>query len=284
MSEVAGPRVNIMAKKNTLTIVAVVGIALILIILGITFGPKLVDSLRGGGGGGGDGGNVTEPVLNKDPTAILTADKSLSKEGESVEFDGNGSFDIDYTGNLSNSGIFLFEWDFGDGSEKDTTPNGTDIFYMYSEQGVYNIVLTVYDEDGATDSANVTVRVVPQDLFISSGTQILKGEPLIPGVNVLGNSTENNWTIKKNAKVMNLTITVTGFYAQDISENHVEILLYNPWEDLMRNETMDVMGTDSINWDFLEDEIEVAGEYYVFIQCTKGAAFVSVEGSVSYVD
>ena len=89
--------------------------------------------------------------------------------------------------------------------------------------------------------------------------------------------------LKKNAKSMNITVSVSGFYAQEISENHVEILLFNPWEDLMVNETIEIMGSQEVSWDFVEDDISVAGEYYVFIQCSKGAAFVSVEGQVSYL-
>jgi hypothetical protein len=273
-----------MVKKNTLTVVAVVVIVLILIIVAFAVGPRIVDSLRGGGGGGGgDDGNGTGPEPNKPPTAVLTADKYLSKEGEGVTFDGNESFDIDYTGNLTNKGIFLFEWNFGDGSDPMTTLNGTEIVYPYSDQGIYNVVLTVYDEDGASDSDNVSIRVVPQDVNINSGTQVLIGEPLVPGIRILANSTETAWNISRNAKVMNLTISVTGFYAQEVSQNRVEVLLYNPWEDILRNDTIEVMGSDSITWDFLESEISVPGEYYVFVQCTKGAAFVTVEGTVSYL-
>ena len=124
-----------MVKKNTITIVAVVVIALALLIVGIAVGPKLVDSLRGGGGGGGgDGGNETGPVPNKAPTAVLTAEKEIAREGEGIEFDGNESWDIDYTGNLSNKGIFHYIWNWGDGTDEDTTENGTEI-HVFSKQG-----------------------------------------------------------------------------------------------------------------------------------------------------
>jgi hypothetical protein len=271
-----------MNKKNTLTIVIVVVVALILIIVGLSFGPKLVRSIRGGGDdGGGENETTTEP--NKPPTAILTASAYVARENEGITFDGNESFDIDYTGNLSNKGIFLFMWDWGDGTEVEVTENGTEI-HTFADQGYYNVELTVFDEDEASDTTNVTIQIVPQDTFISSGTQILIGEPLVPGIRILQNSTETNWTLKKNAKSMNITVTVSGFYAQDISENHVEILLYNPWEDLLVNETIEIMGSDAVSWDFEEEEISIPGEYYVFIQCSKGAAFVSVEGQVSYLE
>lgn len=280
-SRTAGPRVKTMNKKNTITLVIVIVGALILIIAGLAFGPKVVRSFRGDRGDGGGGiENITDP--NKPPTAILKASTDIAREGEGIEFDGNESFDIDYTGNLTNNGIFHFQWNWGDGSDIETTTNGTEI-HTFTEQGYYNVTLTVFDEDDESDSTSVTIQIVPQDTFINSGTQILIGEPLVPGVRILQNSTETNWTLKKNAKSMNITVTVSGFYAQDISENYVDILLYNPWEDLMVNETLEVMGTEEISWDFVEKEISVAGEYYVFIQCSKGAAFVSVAGQVSYL-
>jgi PKD repeat protein len=283
LSEVAGPRVDTMVKKNTITVVVVVVIVLIAAILAIVFVPKLVDSIRGGGGGGGGGGgNDTEPIVNKAPTAILKAEKEIAREQEGITFDGNESFDIDYTGNLTNKGIFHYVWNWGDGTDEETTINGTEI-HSFAEQGFFTVTLTVVDEEGARDTDNVTIQIVPQDLFISSSTQPLIGEALVPGINVIGNTTETNWTIKKNAKVMNITVTVTGFYAQEMSENSVEILLYNPYENILANETLEVMGTQQVNWDFEEMDIALPGDYYVFIHCYKGAAFVSVEGTVSYL-
>ena len=163
------------------------------------------------------------------------------------------------------------------------TVNGTES-HVFSEQGTYTVTLTVVDEDGATDNATVGITIVPRDLEINSGTQVLIGEPLIPGIRIISNTTEVNWTLKRNAKYMELNISVTGFYAQEISNNKVDILLYNPYEKLMANETVAVMGTETVSWEFYEDEIDIPGEYYIFIHCTKGAAFVSVEGLVSYIE
>ncbi|MGA1793080.1 MAG: PKD domain-containing protein [Thermoplasmatota archaeon] len=271
-----------MVKKNTLTIIGVVIGVFILIIAGVIGIPKIVDSLRGGGGGGDDD-NKTVEEPNIPPTAILKVDKEMAREGEGVTFDGNESFDIDYEGNLTNRGIFNYIWDWGDGSKLEKTENGT-VIHVFSEQGIYDVKMTVIDEDNAMDNATVTIQIVPQDVLINSGTQILIGEPLIPGIRIISNTTEVNWTIKKNAMYMELNITVTGFYAQEISSNKVDLLLYNPYEKLMANETVEVMGTEQVSWEFDENDIKLPGEYYVFIHCTKGAAFVSVEGFVTYIE
>ncbi|MEA3557671.1 MAG: hypothetical protein U9R75_00285, partial [Candidatus Thermoplasmatota archaeon] len=124
-----------MAKKNTIIIVGIVVAVLIVAGIGwITVGSDLVDSISGGGGGGSNQ-NTTQEDTNKPPTAILEAEPTFVREGEAVVFDGNESYDIDYTGTQSNNGIFFFEWNFGDGSEVLRVQNGTEKSYIYNEQG-----------------------------------------------------------------------------------------------------------------------------------------------------
>jgi len=279
-SEIAGPRVDIMVKKNTLTIIGVVAAVFILVIVGVIGIPILVDSFRGGSGGGG-GDNETTGEPNKPPTAVLTASADFAREGETITFDGNGSFDLDKTGN--GSGIVNFLWNWGDGSKPENSDNGT-AEHVFMEQGEYTVKLTVFDEDNAQDNATVTITVVPLDVIISSGSKPLIGESLIPGVRIISNTTEVNWTLKKNAKYMELNISITGFYAQEVSSNKVDVLLYNPYEKLMANETVEAFGTRQVSWSFEEKDITVPGEYYVFIHCVKGAAVVSVDGLVTYID
>jgi len=269
-----------MAKKDTIRIVIAVVVVIVLIGLGFGFGPRIVRSITGGGSDGG-GENQTTDIPNKPPTAVLTASTYLAKEGEGILFDGNESFDRDYTGNLSNKGIFLYEWDFNDGTDPFTTLNGS-VWYSFTDQDIYNVILRVFDEDGDSDSANVSVKIVPEDLYIATPTTILIGEPLIPGLRIVGNSTEVNWNISKEAKYMEVNVSISGVYVQGITSNHVEIVLYNPWEDILRNETVEVIGSKTVAWTFEPDEIDVQGQYYVYIQCGRGIAGVTVKGLVSY--
>ncbi|MFO8050845.1 MAG: PKD domain-containing protein [Thermoplasmatota archaeon] len=273
-----------MAKKKTFTIIGVVAAVGLLLIVGwVTFGSDLVDSLMKDRDGGGNTNNTVEDS-NEPPVAILEVDRTFIREGETVIFDGNSSFDKDYNGTLSNNGIFLFEWDFGDGSEIVTSQNGTEKSYQYNDRGEYNVVLTVYDEAGASDSDNVTITVVPQDNPISTGSQILIGQALVPEVGVVPNSTEVNWTVEEGAKVMNLTVTVSGYYFQEMKASEVEVVLFDPYENVMANETLEVTGQGSVRWGFDEEDLTIDGEYYVYIQCFEGAVLVNVEGLVSYVE
>jgi len=92
-----------------------------------------------------DASNV---AANQPPTAVIaapTADGTYH-EGEEVSFLSTGSADTDGT-------IVSYNWDFGDGIT-DTVANPT---HTYATTGSMTVTLTVTDDDGATDTANVTI-------------------------------------------------------------------------------------------------------------------------------
>ena len=63
-------------------------------------------------------------------------------------FDGRASFDPD--------GVIVgYEWDFGDG----TGASGAAITHSYSEKGTYQVMLTVTDDGGLTDTDALIVIV-----------------------------------------------------------------------------------------------------------------------------
>jgi len=73
--------------------------------------------------------------------------------GEAVVFDASGSTDPD-------GQVVSWEWDFGD----DQVGAGERVEHTYDAPGQYIVVLTVTDDDGATDRDSVRVRVEAEEV------------------------------------------------------------------------------------------------------------------------
>jgi len=101
-------------------------------------------------------------VNNIPPEAVAEADKTEIFPGESISFDGTGSYDTDGM-------IVLYEWDLdGDGTYGDPYDAGIDAapVKQYDDLGEYDVDLMVTDDDDATDTLNdvITIYVVsPQN-------------------------------------------------------------------------------------------------------------------------
>lgn len=107
--------------------------------------------------GGTDKASVTVTVLgatgNMPPTATMTVNPTGGAAPLAVQLDASGSVDTDGT-------IVKYEWDLnGDGTFEDdsgTTPNNSTIL---TENGVYNLMVKIHDDEGATAKAIVPVVV-----------------------------------------------------------------------------------------------------------------------------
>lgn len=89
----------------------------------------------------------TPPPPNADPEASFTS----SCAGLTCSFNGSASTDPDGT-------ITSYAWTFGDGQ----TGSGPVVSHTYAAAGSYTVVLTVTDNQGATDTATASVSVAPQ--------------------------------------------------------------------------------------------------------------------------
>jgi len=85
---------------------------------------------------------------NQAPVAVATANPQSGDAPLIVQFNSDGSYDPD-------GGINAFDWDFGDGN----TSNAANPSHTYTDAGTFTAVLTVTDDQGATDSATVTIDV-----------------------------------------------------------------------------------------------------------------------------
>ncbi len=83
------------------------------------------------------------------PVAQIAATPMTAKIGDSITFSAAGSTDPD--GNITS-----YEWDFGDGG----AASGATVAHAYSDRGgTYNVKLTVTDDDGLSDAAEVNVNI-----------------------------------------------------------------------------------------------------------------------------
>jgi PKD repeat protein len=109
---------------------------------------------------GSDSNGVTVDNVNEPPVASFT----YTCTGLSCDFDGSGSYAPD-------GAIVSYDWDFGDGS-----PHGNEATanHTYATAGTYSVVLTVTDDDGATDTdaQDVTVSQPPAASFTFTCTDL----------------------------------------------------------------------------------------------------------------
>ena len=92
---------------------------------------------------------VTTPPANLAPTAMASANPSVGKSPLLVTFSSAGSADSDGT-------ISSYSWDFGDGTPVSAEANPD---HTFETAGSFNATLTITDDDGGTDTADVAVQV-----------------------------------------------------------------------------------------------------------------------------
>ena len=114
----------------------------------------------------GGEGTTTPPISpvtgNQSPTASFTADPTSGIAPLEVSFNASNSSDSDGT-------IVSYQWDFKDGN----TGTGETINHTFSYIGSYNVLLTVTDDKGTTDSTTEEIEVISGTIaggIISSNT------------------------------------------------------------------------------------------------------------------
>ncbi len=88
---------------------------------------------------------------NQAPVASFEISPENPNALDTIRFDGSASSDPD-----TNGSIVSYVWDFGDGAQG----AGQSVDHSYSTAGDYTVVLTVTDDQNATDTATMTVTVL----------------------------------------------------------------------------------------------------------------------------
>ncbi len=90
---------------------------------------------------------LINPKAKIDINKLNTGDFIIN-QGEAIMFSATNSTDKD--GKIED-----YQWNFGDG----TTSNDVDAVHKFDEPGVYNVTLTVVDDDGNKDVTHIIIRV-----------------------------------------------------------------------------------------------------------------------------
>ena len=107
-------------------------------------------------------------VLNRSPVASFTESAETVYTAEVIAFNASASHDPDGT-------VVSYFWDFGDG----TNATGMTVEHVYADDGNYIVILTVTDDDGATDTAQSTKTILnnpPIAIFTESTETALINE------------------------------------------------------------------------------------------------------------
>jgi hypothetical protein len=93
-------------------------------------------------------GNPTPASENTPPVCNASLSETTGFVGETIMFDGSGSYDTDGM-------ITSYTWDFGD----EETGMGMTTSHQYDQPGAYEVSLTIKDDDGASSSDIITVVI-----------------------------------------------------------------------------------------------------------------------------
>jgi uncharacterized protein (TIGR03790 family) len=97
--------------------------------------------------------NRSVNVKNVEPQSSISVNKSIAYVYDSLSFTSDGTWDT-----VSDFDGLVYYWDFGDGTtEQGLGFNNTN--HTYTEVGTYKIQLTVVDDDNASETSEVKVRI-----------------------------------------------------------------------------------------------------------------------------
>lgn len=137
---------------------------------------------------------------NQSPNASFHANPISGEAPLEVSFDASNSSDPD-------GSIISYDWEFGDGS----TGSGKTVSNTYQNEGSYQVVLTVRDDGGLSDSESITISVggdtpttnqPPEVGFSCTGRHIPVGDDWVlecdasASTDPDGTIVEYNWLIK----------------------------------------------------------------------------------------
>ncbi len=197
-------------------------------------------------------------ISNHTPTAdAFPGEPYQGFVNSEIIFDGSQSYDMD-------GDIVSWYWDFGDGTNK----TGETVTYIYSSPGSYKVILTVTDDDGATDSYGTVAKIIQSD---NPPT-----DPIVNGTKIGHKNTEYRYTAVSTDFDNNTiryifdwedgaNITMTSFFENgtigNATHNWTEVGVYivkvsAEDETNVTSNTTEIMVLIDVDIEFIDDEIK----------------------------
>jgi PKD repeat protein len=170
--------------------------------------------------------SITVNPVNDLPNAVATASPTSGSAPLVVSFDGSGSSDVE--------GIIDYEWDLGDGA----SAYGETATYTYAAAGTYEVTLYVFDTDGASDSASVTITVVTNTAPVAQSRTVNTAEDVDADAALMATDAEGD-------ALTYVIMTQPGHGA-----------LSGTAPDLVYTPDADYYGTDSFTWKASDGKLE----------------------------
>ena len=152
---------------------------------------------------------------NQPPIASFTYSPENPVVNQTITFNTSSSYDSD--GKITN-----YEWDFGDGNITNTTEEK--IKHSYSEAGIYEVTLTVTDDEGATNSTTKIITVMPAQPSVSISTdkyEYTAGDVMLINITIKNPSERKSvkflWCLDitdydKHFTIINRSLLLPAFY------------------------------------------------------------------------
>ena len=205
---------------------------------------------------------------NIPPEAFFTAN-STGRVGELIIFNANGSSDED--------GIIInYLWDFGDGGNPEQH-NISITNHTFYQPGVFEVNLTVYDDDGGKDSWIDEITIIPVNYAVR------RQDILIQRFNI--DEVNETIPIEEFADSLTINITIRGasMTGGPIPEDAViEFTITNSVGIQIGNETIETRGQKSTEFYFSKSDLVYKGDYEMFATCLQGACFLDYTIEVDY--
>ena len=206
-------------------------------------------------------------IVNIIPTAYFTGN-STGRVGDQLFFDANGSYDQD--GYITN-----YVWDFGDGGNP-VQYNASLSNHTFYQPGVFEINLTVFDNDNAKDSFLDEITIIPINYVEAKQAILLKRFDI--------NEENETIPIEEFAESLLINITVTGAsISGPIPEDAiVTFSITNSVGILIGNETIETRGQATTEFFFSKSDLVYKGDYEMVALCEQGALYLDYTIEVNY--